>query len=299
MTPNSWVAAILFVGLVAPGLLFDLLSERRRALPTESAFREASRVVLSSFIFTGIPMVLLGAVRGIFAPTWLPDPGQYWRGGSNYLRDHYQLPLYTLLVVLVAAFALACTAHIAFMRRDNAAKIVRHSAWTQVFSNDRPKGGELKPFARVRLDDGSAFEGFVRASSPDIETSDRELVLEGPCLRSRTGDKKFTEIPGEWERVVLKNSDTKSITVSYRNKDQLRAAMRQQPIPDLPSSGASRDRRRVQRASTLTVRNAWGGPPWPWPWHAATPRARRAREVRPGRARSPGAAVPSKTPGAS
>lgn len=223
MPPNSWVAAVLFIGMVAPGLLFDQLSESRRALPSESTFREASRVVLSSVIFTGIPITLIGAIRGIFSPTWLPDPGQYWRGGSNYFRDHYQLPLYTSLTVIVSAFLLAYAANFALTRLEDAARIVRRSAWNQVFSRDCPKDRE--PLARVRLDDGSAYEGFIRATSPDVETSDRELILEGPCLRSKTGDNKFTLIPNQWERVVLKNSDIKSITVAYWNKDQLRAAM--------------------------------------------------------------------------
>jgi Family of unknown function (DUF6338) len=55
VVPGSWLSVLLFFLLVAPGLVFDLLSQRRRAGSPESGFREVSRVVLSSLASPASP----------------------------------------------------------------------------------------------------------------------------------------------------------------------------------------------------------------------------------------------------
>ena len=52
VTPDGWGSALVFLLFVAPGIVFDLL-EVLRAGAHESAFREASRVALSSLVFSG------------------------------------------------------------------------------------------------------------------------------------------------------------------------------------------------------------------------------------------------------
>jgi hypothetical protein len=46
--PSSWLSVVLFFLLIAPGPLFDLLADKRRALAKESAFRELGRTILAS-----------------------------------------------------------------------------------------------------------------------------------------------------------------------------------------------------------------------------------------------------------
>lgn len=48
MIPGTWLAVILFLIVIAPGLFFDLLGTRRRVAVAESAFREIGRVALGS-----------------------------------------------------------------------------------------------------------------------------------------------------------------------------------------------------------------------------------------------------------
>ena len=72
MIPTNWLTVVLFLVLVAPGLLFDLLSERRRASVTESAFREASRVILASLIFDLFAFAVLAVIQTV-KPRWIPD----------------------------------------------------------------------------------------------------------------------------------------------------------------------------------------------------------------------------------
>jgi Family of unknown function (DUF6338) len=104
MVPGSWLAVLLFLLLVAPGLLFDLLSQRRRAGSPESGFREVSRVVLASLAFSSIAFAVLVIVRTVH-PAWMPDPRRMLEPKASYGRDHYRLLLRTL--ILQASLALA------------------------------------------------------------------------------------------------------------------------------------------------------------------------------------------------
>jgi hypothetical protein len=61
VVPQTIGALASFLALVAPGIVFELLRERRRAGARESAFHEASRVAVSSLAFTlAATMILLG-----------------------------------------------------------------------------------------------------------------------------------------------------------------------------------------------------------------------------------------------
>ena len=79
MVPSSVAAVLCFMLLVAPGLLFDMLAARRRAGTPESAFHEASRVVLASLAYdAGIinqsfyaTLILLVVVTSLAAGSWL------------------------------------------------------------------------------------------------------------------------------------------------------------------------------------------------------------------------------------
>lgn len=53
MTPQTMGALAAFLALVAPGIVFELRRERRRARRAETAFREAARVALGSLAFGG------------------------------------------------------------------------------------------------------------------------------------------------------------------------------------------------------------------------------------------------------
>jgi Family of unknown function (DUF6338) len=136
---GSWLSVLLFFLFVAPGLLFDLLSERRRAGFSESAFREVSRVVLGSLAFSGFAFALLAILRTVH-PAWMPDPKRLLEPRNSYAKDHYLLILRTLVLQGSLALTAAWAWHIFLARRHGGATIQPVSAWTQVFKRDCPKG---------------------------------------------------------------------------------------------------------------------------------------------------------------
>jgi len=245
MVPGSWLSVLLFVLLVAPGLLFELLSERRRASFSESAFREVSRVVLGSLAFSGFAFAVLVILRTVH-PAWLPDPRRLLEPRSSYARDHYRLLLRTL--VLQASLALAATWvwhiflanepwHSLFANKQGEAavrpvsawrKVVskarqvfskatirRVSAWTQVFKRDCPKDHDA--YVCVRLHDGVIYSGKVANFTPDLEVDGRELVLAQP-MESKAGDNPMTAVPGKYQRVVILGSAIEVMSVEYQPK---------------------------------------------------------------------------------
>jgi len=227
MLPGSWLSVLLFFLLVAPGLLFDLLSERRRAGFSESAFREVSRVVLGSLAFSGFAFALLAIVRTVH-PAWMPDPKRLLDPHGSYARDHYRLILRALVLQESLALTAAWAWHIFLARRQGGATIRQVSAWTQVFKRDCPKGHDA--YVRVRLDGGVIYSGLVANFSSDLEVDGRELILAQP-MASRTGENPMTSVPGQYQRVAIRGSAIEVMSIEYRPKRQRSASVQSAPGP--------------------------------------------------------------------
>ena len=213
MVPTSWLAVALFFLLIAPGVFFEILSEKRRAGFTESAFREISRIVLFSTVFTGVGVGVVALLRTTWAPS-MPDPGMWLRHSTAYVHGHYRLVLRALLIEIGVAFAAVWLVHRALCRRSPA-RIRRTSAWGEVFRKELPEGWEAR--ARLRLEDGSVWIGTVAGFTADLATEGREIVL-APPLYSRHQEAEITEVPEPWRRVVVKGDDIRSVAVSYHPK---------------------------------------------------------------------------------
>ena len=124
MIPNTTGAVLAFFLFVAPGLLFDLLSERRRAGIPETSFREASRVVLASTAFTTLALGLVAAPCLVVpqARRWIFE----WLMGSAALNATQPLVLLMMFVVAAMACALAGAAH---WRLSRSGIRLRHVHW--------------------------------------------------------------------------------------------------------------------------------------------------------------------------
>jgi hypothetical protein len=226
VVPGSWLSVLLFVVLVAPGLLFDLLSDRRRGGFPESTFREISRVVLASFWFSVLPFGVLVLLRTV-EPGWMPDPRRLLGSSRTYVPDQYRLILRALLIQAGLALLLAFLSHLwlarqhgatvqrinASMARQLGGKIRRINGWSRVFDQDCPIGDA--PYVRVRLKSGYVYTGFVGQFSPDFDLDSRELVLLPP-LYSKPPEGKLTVMPTHQQRVIFRGSEIDMISVEYR-----------------------------------------------------------------------------------
>jgi hypothetical protein len=219
LVPTTWLAVLFFVLLIAPGLLYDLLSEQRRLRAGESGFREASRTVLASLIISSLSVGILVAIR-LVQPRWMPDPNSLFSGAGDYVTNHYRLILRTLFLEGIFALSIAAGFHWILTRRVRA-RLRTVSTWTRVFREDCPEG--FLPHAQIRLSNGMTYIGQVGHFTADLETADREIVLVPP-LYVKKPDGQFKDMPSEWQRVVLSGASIDSLTVQYRPKHQSHAS---------------------------------------------------------------------------
>ncbi|WP_330271081.1 DUF6338 family protein [Lentzea sp. NBC_00516] len=223
MVPQTIGALASFLALVAPGIVFELLREQRRAGPKETVFREASRVALSSLAFTVASTAILLGVHAL-AAKWFG-----WKlfadlnavvAKPDYVKQNVALLGYSAVAELVLAclLALAFDAVLA-RRRRQPRSLGKQSAWVKVFREDRPPNALC--WVHVMLEDGSSFFGFLRSYDAAGDPDTREIVLEGTKLtyvgEPVTGgdEKKTTVIGRDWERVVIPGARIRFMRVQY------------------------------------------------------------------------------------
>jgi hypothetical protein len=216
VAPSTWLSVLLFLLFVAPGLTFDLLSQRRRAGLSDSAFREISRIVLASLFFSGAALGVLVALY-FLGVGWLPAPARLLAAdGGNYARANLDLVSYALLVEVGLALALATAFHVILQMRTSA-YIRQTSAWTRVFRRDCPADHDV--YVRVKLDDGSIYVGLLANFTADLEVSGRELVL-APPLYTKPKAGQLQLIPENFQRLVIKGDNAVVLSVDYRRKER-------------------------------------------------------------------------------
>ncbi|QKV77805.1 DUF6338 family protein [Amycolatopsis sp. Hca4] len=233
MIPGTWLAVVLFLIVVAPGLFFDLLGARRRVEAAESAFREFGRVALGSLGFTLVTLVLLLGVRWLF-PRLFFDPRAMLLGGNTYLADHYGQVILTIVAATVVSHLLAFGLHKLLARRTGEA-FRKVSAWGMAFRDGVPAGHAV--FVRVRLTSGLVYTGQVENFTADLAAADRELLLTKPLAVKPDGDSSLTPLPAAYDRVLLRGSEIEVISVEYRPVPQRSSTQNGETGPTPAPSG--------------------------------------------------------------
>jgi hypothetical protein len=223
--PQTLGALIAFLTLVAPGIVFELLRERRRAGRAESVFREAARVALGSLGFSLASALLLLGVQGLSAAIFGGGPFidlAQLAGDPTYANRHLNVIVLTMVIELAVACGLALAVDLALAKRKQEITSVRQqTAWHEVFRGDRPKNAV--PWVHVQLINGSSFYGYHRSHSASGGPDEREIVLEGQTITyvgtpfggGETVEKRV--IGDRWPRVVISSSQIAYLRVQYRD----------------------------------------------------------------------------------
>jgi hypothetical protein len=212
VVPSTWLSVVLFLLFIAPGLLFDLLSTRRRVGQPESTFREISRVVLASLGFTAVGLLVVVVVR-VVRPAWMPDPRLLLAHGHSYLIDHYAAVAGALAIQTFVALAAAGALHLVLAHKRKGPPLRSVSSWKTVLRDECPPAHA--PYVRIRQADGGVLIGMVGQYSVDLDQADREIVL-APPLFVQPAEGELRAVPGEWQRIVVPGSNVASLAVQYR-----------------------------------------------------------------------------------
>lgn len=214
MIPTTIVQFFLFLVLVAPGLLFELLRERRRPAIEETAFREASRIALASVVFNLAALAVLAIIHLIHS-RWLPSPAAWLAHPGTYARSHYVVIVWAVVAEL--ALAIGFVALIDQTRRKRSGNIRSGGIWFQLFRADRPDN--TVPWVSLRLTDGAEIAGFllyyVSADDPAIREIALKPNVEGTGLQLRKSADGPVERLNDWSRIVIRGDQISYFKVKY------------------------------------------------------------------------------------
>ena len=211
MIPSTFLSGLVFLLLIAPGVLWDLFAKRRKVPSAESTFRETSRVVLYSsalsLMSVGV-MILIGRVR----PRWFLSPRDFLANPEGFYKTH---PLIVWRVIFFEALIACLIVFIPNVRllMKQGWSLREISPWQKVFRDDLPKENH-SVHVRVRLHSGKIYVGRVADYTPDFEMADREIVLSQP-LWSHPAGENASKFPNEWQRLIIPASSIESIAVRY------------------------------------------------------------------------------------
>jgi hypothetical protein len=188
--PHTIVGFFFFLLLVAPGVGYELLRERRTPKLDETAFREVARVALYSFGFSLLAISSIAALR-IWEPGFFFDPVAYNHDTKSYLKTHYTSVLWTIILeVLIAFIFVALADRIAYERLYRRlyprlpkgmqkvlpeAKIRRYGIWYDLLQAEKPKGKIA--WLSIRLSDGSRIGGFFYQCTAYDKFDGAEIAL--------------------------------------------------------------------------------------------------------------------------
>jgi hypothetical protein len=209
--PETLGALLAFLAFVVPGLAFELLRERRRPFVEETAFREASRIALTSVLFTGAALVVLAVIYAV-EPSWLADPRAWLHDGQRYVERHLGLVARTLALTTALSLLLAVAMDWLF-RRSAPGRIVPGSIWFSVFRQHRPTG--TTPWVHVKLSDETEVWGYAGDYTPDQKLDNRELVIEGPKLQYRRKDAKTNTMLPAWSFICVRGESIVWMKIQY------------------------------------------------------------------------------------
>jgi hypothetical protein len=208
---ETLAALLAFLVFIVPGLTFELLRERRRPSAEQTAFREASRIALTSVLFSTAATLVLVAVRAV-RPSAVVDPAAWLREGQRYVADHLTQVVVTVALLMGVSTVLALLTDLA-LRRTAHGRIVPGSIWFALFRQHRPPGAT--PWVHLRLVDETEVWGFAGDYTPDQSLENRELLVEGPRLQyRRKGQSTNTPLP-RWAFIAVRGENITWMKVQY------------------------------------------------------------------------------------
>jgi hypothetical protein len=175
--PSGVAAVWTFILFVVPGLVFELLVERRVPEKKGSTFKEASRVAIVSTPFSAAAIALVLVVAWAIDHHWLDLLTRWFTSG----RPRTSEAIMVAAVGAVAELAVALGLLTLFWKLCGDWLYGTHhlrweSAWA--FALGDPKDSNKRTEATVVLTSGRCYRGVVASFTIDRELANRELVLE-------------------------------------------------------------------------------------------------------------------------
>jgi hypothetical protein len=224
--PTTPVAVAIFLLMVFPGVVLELLRLRARPGRQESVFAESSRVLVGGVTVSAVTLLILGGLRSLPGSP-LPDPRKLLID-RLYLPDHLWSTGFGVLLFLGMSSTMAALYFVLIPFKGLPGAIEQESAWVTVFARlaERARienaaalrGKQLITCLRVDMEDGTGYAGIRESFSPDVALENRELVLSAPIQRVNA-DGEVLPPDEKWERVILSQDKISGIRVRFTTED--------------------------------------------------------------------------------
>jgi len=217
VVPEGLATLYAFLGLVTPGLVYQLLRERARPALEETSFREASRIALTSAVLTTAAIMTVAALH-LVQPTWFIDVQKWAAQGNAYLRANTALVAATVvtIVALACLYALLTSLVAERIAARSKTRVENSDVWYQLFVDDVPEG--KVPWVLVQTGDGTRIWGHVDFFTTGRSLSDRELSLKGPELAVEPAGDWRVKTEDYWNRISVRASEIALLKVAYEPK---------------------------------------------------------------------------------
>jgi Family of unknown function (DUF6338) len=291
--PTSLVGLVLFVVLLAPGMVYVRRRERQQAATPVSALRETTTIVLASVTCELLVAGLLAVARVVW-PAGTPDVGALVRDPASAVRAGYaSLTLWAVgLVASASLVALVAAAVNLPARIGGLVRRMRWLAWLVVPPTEGITPSAVwwnllyarYPAASVHvgcvLDDGSYVDGWLSEFDPSpVASPDRELVLATPIRYRPPGADAGYQLPGQDDELIVQSANRALSgrgawssrspqpawrgTLAHRTDAGPTGKQDLQPVEQLPQAQADaagfgwRSRSRVRKPCATETRVTW------------------------------------------
>lgn len=216
MVPESFATLYALLGLVAPGLTYQLVTERTRPSRAESVFRETSVVAVTSFVFTTLSVLLL-ALASAIVPSLFVDLDDWLDQGNRYVADHIWLVTASVAIEVLLAVGLAALSAWQVSKNSKASKasIAKASVWHQALRGDTPD--DKAAWVVADLLDGGRVWGYIHYFTTEDIGGDRDISFEGPGLSIQARGRERIE-EDYYKYIVVSASQIRMLKVAHENK---------------------------------------------------------------------------------
>ena len=219
VVPATIGGIVVLVLLVLPGLVFELIRQRRRAGRDDSPFVEASRVLIAGLSLGAITEVLLALVSLAGPRSIVSLSGLFTT--EHWVTDHLLVSGWTAWAYGLVSVTLAALAAAILPGMNPGGHNHPESGWVTAFDRIPRLIREMQqlpdtPVARlsVRLADGTVYVGDQAEFSVGSAPEGRELHLGGKLLSRPPGAAKAEPVT-EWNRILLREDQISDILVQY------------------------------------------------------------------------------------
>lgn len=208
MIPSTLAGLVLFVMLLAPGVVYELRREKYVSREAVSQLKEVLRVIIATLLCDAFVLLLFIPVR-VTSPRSTPDLSLWIRRGNAYWGQHGTLASYWILGALLVSCLVGYTAadpritsrtaslgKIPPFRWFTPPRISGMSAWENLMNAFAGSVEPVHVYVGCQMSDGSYVSGpLFTMNTNAAENTDRDLVLVKPILLRQAGSDDAIELP--------------------------------------------------------------------------------------------------------